>query len=187
MVKAVSYRIKFVRNKRLCFGCLKSGHHSKSCNSRSVCDTCHKWHPTCLYEEQTKEEQRPRQAKQSNPSQEYEERPPSTQHRETTMTATSNRVIRDEANTQTAAIIPVWLSFTSQPSQEILVPALLDSQSDTTFILTEVAEPLEANKEQAKLKLSNMTSRTAVVSSQRVNDLQVRGFYTSKRISLPHG
>ena len=63
--------------------------------------------------------------------------------------------------------------------------ALLDFQSDTTYVLSEVAEALEANKEQVKLKLSTMTSRTTVVSSQRVNNLQVRGFYSGKKISLP--
>lgn len=73
----------------------------------------------------------------------------------------------------------------TQPAQEVLVYALLDSQSDTTFILNEVAEALDASKEQVKLKLSTMTSRTTVVSSQKVKDLQVRGFYSGKRISLP--
>ncbi|XP_035525621.1 uncharacterized protein LOC118333908 [Morone saxatilis] len=185
MEKAVSDRIRFVQIERLCFGCLKSGHHSKSCNSRSVCDICNKRHPTCLHEERTKGEQRPPQAKQSSNQERHEERPQSTQHKETTMTATSNRVILDEANTQTAAIIPVWLSSRTQPEQEVLVYALLDSQSDTTFILSDVAEVLEAKKEQVKLKLSTMTTRTTVVSSQRVNNLQVRGFYTDKKISLP--
>ncbi|XDV25278.1 hypothetical protein PO909_029222 [Leuciscus waleckii] len=184
MEKAVSDRIKFIRVESLCFGCLRSGHQSKSCNSRSVCDICNKRHPTCLHEERDKKEQRPPQAKQ-NPSQErYREIPQSSQHEETTA-ATSNRVILGEANAQTAAVIPVWLSSLTQPEQEVLVYALLDSQSDTTFVLSEVAEALEANKEQVKLKLSTMTSRTTVVSSQRVNNLQVRGFYSGKNISLP--
>ena len=80
-------------------------------------------------------------------------------------------------------MIPVLLSYTIQPTQEVLMYSLLNSQSDTTFILSEVAEALEANKEQ--VKLSTMTPRTTVVSSQRVNDLQVCGFYSSKKISLP--
>ncbi|XP_067432783.1 uncharacterized protein [Thunnus thynnus] len=192
MEKPVPDRIKFVQTERLCFGCLKSGHHSKSCNSRSVCDVCHKRHPTCLHAVRPKEEQNPLQAKQtqsqekpSTSQEKHQERPQSTQPKGTTTAATSNRVILEEANTQTAAIIPVWLSSTSQAAQEVLVYALLDSQSDTTFILSEVAETLEVNKRQVKLKLSTMTSRTTLVSSQRVDNLQVRGFYTDKKISLP--
>ncbi|KAL6457443.1 hypothetical protein MHYP_G00344060 [Metynnis hypsauchen] len=77
------------------------------------------------------------------------------------------------------------LKQVKQPAQEVLVYALLDTQSDTTFVLREVADALEADKEQVKLKLSTMTSRTTVVSSQRMKDLQVRGFYSSKKIFLP--
>ncbi len=36
--KNVSERIKFVQMIKLCFGCLKPGHHSKNCDDRSVCD-----------------------------------------------------------------------------------------------------------------------------------------------------
>ncbi|KAI3352912.1 hypothetical protein L3Q82_019485 [Scortum barcoo] len=75
--------------------------------------------------------------------------------------------------------------FPDAPAQEVLVYALLDSQSDTTFVLSEIAESLEVSKEPIKLKLSTMTSRTTLVSSQRIDNLQVRGFYTDKKISLP--
>ncbi len=83
----------------------------------------------------------------------HRERPPSVQPKEITT------VILDETNMQTAAIIPVWISSITQPAQEVLVYALLDSQSDTTFILNEVAEALDASKQQVKLKLSTMTSK----------------------------
>ncbi len=102
-----------------------------------------------------------------------------------TTVVTSNRVIIDKANKQTASIISVWISSITQPAQEVLVYALLDSQSDTTFILNEVAESLDGSKEQVKLKLSTMTSMTTEVSSQKVKYLQVRGFYSGKIISLP--
>jgi len=172
MEQAVPDRIKYIQAQKLCFGCLETGHQSRSCHSRSVCEVCKKQYPTCLHEERTNQER-------------YKERPQPTQQEERTTAATSNRVTLGEGNTQTAAIIPVWLSSTCQPAEEILVYALLDSQSDTTFVLSEVAEALEASKQQVKLKLSTMTSRTTVVSAQRVNNLQVRGFYSGKKIPLP--
>lgn len=190
--KDVPDRVKFVQAEKLCFGCLKPGHLSKSCNSRSVCDTCNKRHPTCLHEEKDQGEQKAPQVKQSqaqeksnNQKQEKNKPKPQAAQPKETATASTLRVIQDEATVQTAAIIPVWLSSASQPAQEVLVYALLDSQSDTTFVLSEVADALEADKEQVKLKLSTMTSRTTVVNSQRVKNLNVRGFYSSKRISLP--
>ena len=85
---------------------------------------------------------------------------------------------------QTAAIVPVWLSSATQRTEEVLVYALLDSQSDTTFVLSEVADALDVEKGQVKLKLSTMTS-TTVIQSQRVKNLQVRGFHLGKRITLP--
>ncbi|XP_034053580.1 uncharacterized protein LOC117533769 [Gymnodraco acuticeps] len=172
MEQAVPDRIKYIQAQKLCFGCLETGHQSRSCHSRSVCEVCKKQHPTCLHEERTNRER-------------YKERLQPTQQEERTTAAISNRVILGEGNTQTAAIIPVWLLSTCQPAEEILVYALLDSQSDTTFVLSEVAEALEASKQQVKLKLSTMTSRTTVVSAQRVNNLQVRGFYSGKKIPLP--
>ncbi|XP_061759712.1 uncharacterized protein LOC133554697 [Nerophis ophidion] len=186
MEKAVTDRVKFIQAERLCFGCLQSGHRSKNCSNRSVCDTCEKKHPTCLHEERTKDEQKPPQAKpstsQENPN---EILPQAPQNKERTKEATSCTVILQKDNIQTAAIIPVWLSSTTQPTQEVLVYALLDSQSDTTFVLSEVADALEVDKEQVKLKLSTMTSRITVVSSQKVTNLQVRGFYSGEKIALP--
>lgn len=153
---------------------------------------CHRLHPTCLHEERNKDNGKSSQVKQrvsqerSKTSQEgHQGKFPLLQHKETTTAVTSNRVILGEANIQTAAIIPVWVSTTTQPVSEVLIYTLLDSQSDTTFILSEVAESLEASKEEVKLKLSTMTSRPSVISSQRVKNFQVRGFYSSKRISLP--
>lgn len=62
-----------------------------------------------------------------------------------------------------------------EPDKEVLVYALLDSQSDTTFILQDAAEALCAKKEPVKLKVSTITSKAKVVNSQKVQDLQVRG------------
>ena len=190
--KPISDRITFIQAEKLCFGCLKLGHHSKSCNSRSVCDVCSKRHPTCLHEERSKEQQtQPRTERNTSkekprPSQERNnESTQSTQHQGVFTAATANRVLFHEPNMQTAAIIPVWLSATTQPAREILVYALLDSQSDTTFALSEVVEALEVTKEQVHLKLSTMSSKTTVVSSQKVNNLQVRGFFSGKKIALP--
>lgn len=63
--------------------------------------------------------------------------------------------------------------------------ALLDSQSDTTFILKDAAVTLGAKKEPVKLKVSTITSKTKVVNSQKVQGLQVRGISSDTKIKLP--
>lgn len=62
--------------------------------------------------------------------------------------------------------MPVWLSTTSNPENEGILNALLDNQSDTTFVLQEKADSLDTKKEAVQLKLSPLASRSTVVSSQ---------------------
>ncbi|XP_026224932.1 uncharacterized protein LOC113168143 [Anabas testudineus] len=193
MDKSITERIKFAQNSKLCFGCLKPGHQSKNCEKRSICDTCKGKHPTCLHEDRTtrdvrkeqqivkrtdsrnhvKEKERSVEAMQSQPS------------NEASNEVTSNRVVQDLNGTYTSTVVPVWLSTTSNPENELLVYALLDNQSDTTFILQEKAETLNAPKEPVQLKISTLSSRSTVIPSQRLKGLQVRGFYSSKKIPLP--
>lgn len=68
------------------------------------------------------------------------------------------RVAQKVGGTHTSTIIPVWVSCTSVPSREVLVYALLDTQSDTTFILKETAKALNARSEPVQLKLSTLAS-----------------------------
>ena len=45
----IDRRLQVVRDHRLCFGCLKTGHVSKQCRSRLQCQKCEKYHPTLLH------------------------------------------------------------------------------------------------------------------------------------------
>ncbi|XP_028316746.1 uncharacterized protein LOC114471941 [Gouania willdenowi] len=164
-------RVKFVQAEKLCFGCLKVGHVSKMCNNKSTCVKCQKRHPTCLHDEKFRDSRSSTSKKERNPT-------------ETAATATTNRVIQDGVGTQTSAVVPVWVSSTRQPDKEILVYALLDTQSDTTFILEEVAEDLDTNKENVSLRLSTMSNKSTIIPCQKLSNLQVRGYNLKKRILL---
>lgn len=102
-----------------------------------VCDICSKRHPTCLHEDRLKQE-----SKKEN-----------SEAQSVTKEITSNRVVQDSNNTQTSTIIPFYVSTSSDSSKEVLIYALLDSQSDSSFILEDVAVVLDVNSEQVKLKL----------------------------------
>ncbi len=56
---------------------------------------------------------------------------------------TSNRVVQEKKGTYTSSIVPVYVSTTAEPRKEILVYALLDTQSVPTFILKDTAETLD--------------------------------------------
>ena len=44
-------------------------------------------------------------------------------------------------------IVSVWLSSSKKPEEEVLVYATLDTQSDSTFILKETCDELDADKQ----------------------------------------
>ncbi len=108
-----------------------------------------------------------------------------TQPQDVTKETTSNRVVQDTNSTQTSAIVPVYVSTPSDPDNEVLVYALLDSQSDSSFILNEVADVLDTNTEQVKLKLSTMSSKGTIIHCKRLNSLQIRGLFSTKKLTVP--
>ena len=188
MERPIEERVKIVQLERLCFGCLKTGHNSKACTSRSVCDSCGKRHPTCLHQNREKKDQeqgtRTKQERSNDNKRNKDQEFKPTETQEFTE-ATSNRVVQEKSSTHTSSIVPVYVSTTTEPDKEVLVYALLDTQSDTTFILKDAAEILNVKREPVKLKVSTITSKTKVVSSQRVNGLQVRGVNSETIIKLP--
>ncbi|XP_057677992.1 uncharacterized protein LOC130907200 [Corythoichthys intestinalis] len=185
MENTVEERVKFVQLEKLCFGCLKSGHNSKVCKSRSVCELCGKGHPTCLHRDRAKKDQEQSlNNKQENKTESHADNYQQLGNEETRQ-VTSNRVIQEINSTRTSSIVPVYVSTIAEPERELLMYALLDSQSDTTFILEDAAETLCANKTPVELKVSTITSKTKVVKSQRVQGLQVRGLNSETKIKLP--
>ncbi|KAK0146795.1 hypothetical protein N1851_013915 [Merluccius polli] len=175
----VQDRVKFVQTEKLCFGCLKTGHLSRKCDNRSTCERCQKKHPTCLHVDKLSERQTFISPKGDNNLKDK------AVTKEPVSTGTTNRVTQAGLSTQTSSIVPVWVSSIKQPDQEVLVYALLDTQSDTTFILDEVAQDLDTRKENVCLRLSTMSNRSTDIPCQKLTNLQVRGCNLDKRIPLP--
>jgi len=65
-----------------------------------------------------------------------------------------------------------------------LVYAILDTQSDATFILKETCDELDAKTQPTKLRWSTITSQDSLVDSQRVSGLQVRGYNSDVKIHI---
>ncbi|XP_073724404.1 uncharacterized protein [Misgurnus anguillicaudatus] len=168
---------KYVKEYRLCYGCLKQGHSAKDCKRRLTCETCTKRHPTCLHDENYRNSlQRETRVNTINATQ---------VNLPETATAMSLNVARSEQSVSTSMIVPVWLSTTTNPLKEKLVYALLDTQSDTVFINQDVTHELQADVCPVKLKLTTMMGKNAVVSSGKVSDLLVRGYNSATVIKLP--
>ncbi|XP_034382324.1 uncharacterized protein LOC117726257 [Cyclopterus lumpus] len=160
-------RRNYVKEKKLCYGCLKYGHSAKDCRHRHFCDNCKGKHPTVLHD--------------YNYGKEITTLETGTYQGATGMSLS----VAGEDSSYTSMVMPVWVSSKHNPTIEKLVYALLDTQSDTTFIDQEVSDGLVAEKYPVKLKLTTMTGKNTVVPSEGVSGLRVRGYSSSIHVDLP--
>ena len=171
--KAMDEKKRFIKETHLCFGCLRKGHASKDCKRRHTCGTCNRRHPTCLHEEWR---QRPTEIS-TNDSISASNHTTEEVHR--AMSYASTRYA-----SATASIVPVLVSTKQEPQKEVLTYALLDTQSDTTFILEDLLGHLSVTSRPVTLKLSTMTAVDTVFTSKGIRDLQVRGLHYENLLQI---
>ena len=172
-------RSEFLQRKRLCYGCLEFGHFSKDCKMKKTCKVCTKRHPTCLhgdYEAITKNKDVEKQASKATDD-DHESR--------TNDGLEEGRTFHvSQGNANSGMIVPVYVSNIQSPDKEILTYALLDTQSDSTFVLDQIGDALETDKSCSTVKLSTLTS-TDTLNCFKYNNLQVRGLNRDVQIPLP--
>jgi len=165
--KSLEERKKFVREKRLCFGCLKQGHKSSECQRKHRCGTCSRRHPTALHEDL------PQTGIDQKPEREFHEKQSVLKVKEPEEAKVMSHKVHLGDNTSSSMVVPVWVS--SEQQSEVLTYALLDTQSDASFILDDLAETLQANRKKVSLKVTTMTSASSTVEASLISDLQIRG------------
>ena len=180
-----------VKAKNLCFGCLEAGHQLKNCTNRAKCQKCDKYHPTSMHHyrpviksETTPFDSQPEQeVNKPNISKTKEVSPPEASKESThQITHSSTSSSQNEICSMT---VPVWLSTVDKP-HEILVYAMLDSQSDSSYIVEHIAKQLEAPMTSTTLNLTTMTSQNQTVCSNKIKNLQIRPYKSvSDPILLP--
>ena len=164
--KPLDDRKKYVQENRLCFGCLKIGHIYRECRRKLKCEECGRRHPSSLHEE--------REVRSVN----IPKSPEETKE----VSALTHRVVLDQ-QTSTSMIVPVWISSEQAPAAEILTYALLDTQSDSSFILEDVARSLSVKQHPVRLKLATMIS-SSTVNCNVVTNLTVRGMMQPTSVKL---
>ena len=167
--KTVSERKEFASAKGLCFGCLQHGHLSKDCKERKKCRVCKRQHPTPFHGDYRKREETTCDKRDSN-------------QRPNSAACFMNGQSKCQANSM---IVPVWLSHASNPESERLVYALLDDQSDTTFITDTVLNHLGVSGPQTNLLLSTMHATDELIKSRKIGGLIVQDFNRQVTLQLP--
>lgn len=167
--RTINERKEFASAKGLCFGCLQHGHLSKDCKERKRCSVCKRQHPTPLHGDFRKRKENTRD--KGDPNQ-----------MPNSAACFMNGQSRSQANSM---IVPVWLSHASNPRTERLVYALLDDQSDTTFVADNVLNHLDVSGPETNLLLSTMHATDELIKSRKVGGLIVQDFKRQITLHLP--
>ena len=179
--KSLHERKAFVKEHKLCFGCLYKGHVSKKCKYKKTCKVCSRQHPTSLHGDVYAH-----QNQRGNVNDKAKTPGQSADSGKVQDTQSGVAFLGGTGGTSKCSmIVPVLVSHCDNPEREILVYALLDTQSDTSFILENTCEALGLNGVEVRLSLSTMYAENRVIDSQKVKGLTVRGFNDSVHISLP--
>ncbi len=89
-----------------------------------------------------------------------------------------------KTNSLSMTTVPVLLSTPENPGHKILTYALLDTQSDTSFILSHLCEELGVPGVDVQLTISTMSSENLRVLSTKVSGMQVRANNKGNKLSL---
>lgn len=165
----------------LCFACLEKGHRASECVNRATCRICKKYHPTSLH-------QSGEVNKKPSPTPPKEQiSPAKSEALKNTLPnrATCAKVSINHTAHMTSMVVPVWLSSKREPGREHLVYALIDTQSDATFIVQNSADSLTSKPTNVTLQLSTLTKQGELIQCKKYCDLQVRGYNSSVFVDLP--
>ena len=169
-------RLHFVRTSNLCFGCFSKGHMSKACRNRMTCKKCGKQHPTTLHQDSKTQTE---STLESGAEERSSERP-----HVSNCANVSNALVWGDCVVN-SMIIPVWLSHQDNPQEEVMVYALLDDASDTTFVRTSTLQALGVQGVDVKLNLHTMHGNTEI-PAQRIKGLTVKRLDKRVEVVLPN-
>ena len=174
--KPLKDRILFLIRSGLCLRCLEHGHMAKEnkCTTRRRCTSCKNLHPTCLHKE--REEEKPDEADETSKS---ASEPASAKC--TRVCGTEGQ----ETGQDQSLIIPVWVSTSETHENEQLTYALIDCQSNATFITEKLRQDLGLDGVESNLLLSTMHEKDEVVECRKVKGLNVMDMKHQTSISLP--
>lgn len=151
-------RTLFLRKRGHCYGCLNGQHLYKTCEEKMKCDQCGGLHPTLLHDE---DRRKPKNV--------------------TAMTTNKDNTEYSSCHFN-SMIIPVNLGHVDNPKKEIMVYALLDNQSNCSFISQRTLKSLNTSGQPTSIKLSTVHAES-IIDTEVVHGLQVSNI--NKKITLP--
>nr|XP_057925588.1 uncharacterized protein LOC131127575 isoform X1 [Doryrhamphus excisus]XP_057925589.1 uncharacterized protein LOC131127575 isoform X1 [Doryrhamphus excisus] len=172
-VKVHRDKITFLKEKGICFGCLKLGHTSKDCRSRLDCNVCHQKHPGVLHihrqDTGTSSPQRPSTVNPSSVS--------------AKLSQTCGHIGAGCEDDSVFSIVAVKVK-SQKNNQTVQTYAFLDPGSSGTFCTDTLARKLNLRGKKASILLRTMGQRK-IVNAQILSGLEVSGMDGNDFIELP--
>lgn len=169
----------------LCFGCLLKGHTSKTCKRRETCIHCEGSHPSSMHQPKKPDASKPMTEEVKQQCNEFAQAHVIRTSDANGMTREATPVFSLSSSTttkeMTTMILPVYVS--THDSAEILTYALVDSQSDTSYISEDLARRISEG-EKTTLIISTLTSQFKRIHTLKHRNLTLRGMNSAKRINL---
>ena len=197
-------RRSFLFSNKLCLRCARPGHISNRCRVRVFCSVCKKGHVTSMHRSGEGSAASLSTGVDSVPVSELSADSGAASSEVSTVNSSGSTqsvtasdgkgdsgsvhsfsVLSSSGSRMCSMILPVFVSSKSNPSHEVLVYAILDSQSDSCFISEKTASDLKISGSPTTISLSTMFEANSRVSTSVVRDLSVRGFQEAVPISIP--
>ena len=142
------------------------------CSNVPSCVKCNQKHPTCLHNDTSDSAQRTDEAE------------------EHTDNAAANcigvcSIEGQQLGEDQSLIIPVWVSSSNHPQNESLAYALIDCQSNATFITEKLRQTLNVDGVDSHLLLSTMHKENEIVECKNVKGLIATDLKRQINIPLP--
>ncbi|XP_043230080.1 uncharacterized protein LOC122385695 [Amphibalanus amphitrite] len=173
-----------VEEKRLCRGCLRPGHMWRDCRRKERCSVCQRLHPSLLHDDviQIKTKEATRKTSQARESQQRAS--PETSAKATTLRSSLGDKQEHNSSHCHTMIVPVKVFHRHRPERALITYALLDAQSDASFMTDSVCKTLQVSGSEVELELSTMAGTTSF-SSQLVKDLRIESLADGSVTDLP--
>ena len=147
-------------SQRDCFGCVNKGQYSEDCHKRLTCKTCGNTHPVILHYS-------PKDTKEPSNQEELGEMKNCEEAETIPKQAVSNcssvcHSIGERGSLTNLMFVSVWTYHKDSLQREIVVYALLDEATDTTFIRFKTPHDPGLTGNEVKLHLFIMLGKTEI-------------------------
>ena len=172
-------RREFVRDNRLCHGCLRKGHRFNSCFRKLTCGKCKRMHPTAMHKDESDAEVGQRFTNRIVGGE-------STSIKNGRLDVAASEVSAGLSENYSAmmAILPVKVWNTDR-SRSIVTYAFLDLGSSATFCTPGILKALNIDGEATHLTMTTATTENQWISTTLVKGLKISDIEEQNVMNMP--